>query len=61
VQQVVCASLFVRFRVFFFLFKLPAEREGVLAGFWWGILREGDHSEDPGVDVRMIFKWIFEK
>jgi len=31
------------------------------AGFWWGDLRDGDHLEDPGVDVRVILKWIFRK
>jgi hypothetical protein len=30
-------------------------------GFWWGNLRERDHSEDPGVDRRIILKWIFRK
>jgi hypothetical protein len=29
--------------------------------FWWGDLREGDHWKDPGVDGRMILKWIFKK
>jgi hypothetical protein len=26
----------------------------------WGNLREGDHLEYPGVDGRVILKWIFE-
>ena len=30
-------------------------------GFWWGNLREKDHLGDPGVDVRIIFRWIFRK
>jgi hypothetical protein len=30
-------------------------------GFWLGDLREGDHLGDPGVDGRIILKWIFKK
>jgi len=28
-------------------------------GFWWGKLRERNHLEDPGVDGRIILRWIF--
>ena len=30
-------------------------------GFWWGNLRERDHVGDPGVDRRIILRWIFKK
>ena len=30
-------------------------------GFWWGKLRERDHMEDPGVDGRIILRWILRK
>jgi hypothetical protein len=30
-------------------------------GFWWGNLRERDHWIDPGVDGRIILKWIFRE
>jgi hypothetical protein len=30
-------------------------------GMWWGNLRERDHLEDPGIDGRIILRWIFSK
>jgi hypothetical protein len=33
----------------------------VYTGFWWEDLREGDYLRDPGVDGRIILKWIFKK
>jgi hypothetical protein len=33
----------------------------VHTGFWWGNLRNRDHLEDPGIDERIILKWIFKK
>ena len=29
-------------------------------GFWCGSLREREHLKDPGVDGRMILRWIFK-
>jgi hypothetical protein len=28
---------------------------------WWGNLRDRDHSENPGVDGRIILRWSFRK
>jgi hypothetical protein len=33
----------------------------VYTGFWWANLRERGHLEDPGVDGRIILRWIFRK
>ena len=30
-------------------------------GFWWGNLSEREYLEDPGVDGKIIFRWIFGK
>jgi len=36
-----------------------AERRGEeYTGFWWGNMGEGDHLGDPGVDGRIILRWI---
>jgi hypothetical protein len=37
------------------------ERRGVYRAFWWGNLRERDHLQDPGVDGRIILKWLCRK
>jgi hypothetical protein len=36
-------------------------REEVHTGFWWGNLTKGDRFKDPGVQERIILKWIFKK
>jgi len=33
----------------------------VYSGFLWGDMRERDHLEDPGVDLRIILRCIFRK
>ena len=36
-------------------------REEAYTGFRWGDLRERNHLEDPGVDRRIILRWILRK
>jgi hypothetical protein len=31
------------------------------SGFWWGNLRKRDHLGDPGLDERIILRWIYRK
>jgi len=33
----------------------------VCTGFWWGNLRESEHLEDPGVNGKIILRWIFRE
>jgi hypothetical protein len=40
---------------------LEWERGEVCMGFWWGNLRGKDHWGDPGVDGRIILRWMFRK
>jgi hypothetical protein len=37
------------------------ERGEACTGFWWENLRERDQWGDPGIDRRIILKWIFKK
>jgi len=36
-------------------------RGEVHTGFWWGNMRASHDLEDPGIDGRLIFAWIFRK
>jgi hypothetical protein len=36
-------------------------RGEVYTGIWWGNLRKRDYWRDPGVDGRIILRWIFGK
>jgi hypothetical protein len=36
-------------------------RGEVHTGHYWGNLREEDSLKDPGIDGRIMLKWIFER
>jgi len=33
----------------------------VYKGYWCGKLRERDHLEEPGLEGKIILRWIFRK
>ena len=37
------------------------EERGAYTGFYWGNLRERNHLGVPGIDGRIILRWIFRK
>jgi hypothetical protein len=37
------------------------KKREVHTGFWRGTLRKRDNLEDPGVDGRIIIRWVFWK
>jgi len=39
----------------------PKVRGESHTGFWWGNLRERYHLEDPGLDRKIILRWIIKK
>jgi len=39
--------------------RYGGERRGAYR-VWWGNLRERDHLENPGLDGRIIIRWIFK-
>ena len=40
-------------------YSIYGRQTEVYTGFCWGNLRERDHLEDPGVDRKIILRWIF--
>ena len=42
------------------MWRVRGRRE-VCTVFWWGDVRERDHLGDPGVDGRIILRWICRK
>jgi len=41
--------------------EIHTKHINTLCGFWWGNVMERDHLGDPGVDGRIILRWIVRK
>jgi hypothetical protein len=41
--------------------RMWVRRGDEYTGFWWGYLMDRDHLGDPGVNWRIILRWIFRK
>jgi hypothetical protein len=52
--------MIMKYRVLMMKYEMYMKHE-VYTGFWWGSLRERDHLGDPGVDGRIILRWICRK
>jgi hypothetical protein len=48
-------------------FKVPIKLNSITktgkmrTGIWWGELKERDHLQDLGVDVKIVLNWNFKK
>ena len=40
---------------------LSLKKEVAYTRFWWGKPKERDHLGDPGLDGRIILRWIYRK
>jgi hypothetical protein len=41
--------------------KIDKSKGEACTGFWWGNLRKIGYLKKPGVDGRIILRWIFRK
>jgi hypothetical protein len=41
--------------------ECSARKREAYIGFWWGNLKERDHLGEPGVDGRIILRFILRK
>ena len=57
----ICTVLVIKSRKMRWVGHVVHERGEVYTGLWWGNLMERDHLGDPGIDGRIILRWILRK